>query len=131
MKEREDRVIFNLSTYKLIFIADLLDTIDELKKSSREVKSKLAVEGISRKKKRFVKYRGAYFELLVNKYVDIENLIDSLAEPLRTVIKERLFLKDPEEVRRRLGVATRKEAERIVRKSVNKFFDMVERYLKS
>jgi len=128
---KEDGIYLNLSTYKLAVVADVLEALEDLKKSAKEVKSKLAVEAINRRKKKFLKHKGAYFELLVNKYVDIENLINSLEEPERTIIKERLFLKEPEEVKRKLGVRRKREAEKLVRRAINKFYDLLEKYRKT
>ncbi len=128
---REDQLYLNLSTYKLVVVADVLDSLEELRRSAREVRSKLAVEALTRKKRKLSKHTGAFFELMVNRYVDIENLIDSLEEPDRTIIRERLFLKDPGEVKRRLGVKRKREAEKLVRRAVNRFFDLLERYRKT
>ena len=122
---------FNLSTYKLYVVADVLDSLDELKRAAIRPRSQFLVKALQRKKKSAKRSQNAYFEVLVDRYVDIEKLISSLDEPLQIIIRERLFLKETEEVKRRLGLRRKREAEKLVRQAVNKFYHMLENYRKN
>ncbi|WP_461829581.1 hypothetical protein, partial [Aquifex sp.] len=51
--------------------------------------------------------------------------------PLQIIIRERLFLKEADEVKRRLGLKRKREAEKLVRQAVNKFYHMLESYRKN
>ena len=122
---------FNLSTYKLYVVADVLDSLDELKRAAIRPRSQFLVKALQRKKKSAKRNYNAYFEILVDRYVDIEKLINSLDEPLQIIIRERLFLKEADEVKRRLGLRRKREAEKLVRQAVNKFYHMLEDYRKN
>ncbi len=122
---------FNLSTYKLYVVADVLDSLDELKRAAIRPRSQFLVKALQRKKKSAKRNHNAYFEVLVDRYVDIEKLINSLDEPFQVILRERLFLKETDEVKRRLGLRRKREAEKLVRQAVNKFYHMLENYRKN
>ena len=128
MLTKEEKV--NLSVYKLMVVAEVLDFLEEAKEASKFPSGKFIVKAVKRKKGKDSKVRNAFFELLVDRYVDIEKLINSLEEPYRTIIKERLFLKETDYVKRKLRLSRKREAETYVRRAVNKFYNLLEKYKK-
>lgn len=115
----------NLFLYKVWFLEDVLELLEELRLSARKGKAGFMVKpneapyGVLH----------ANFESLVNRYADIENIIESLGEPYTTVIKERLFLEPDSVVKERLGLSDKRQAREVVRTSVNKAYTRLRRYL--
>ncbi|MCS7307089.1 MAG: hypothetical protein N3C57_08110 [Aquificaceae bacterium] len=115
----------NLFLYKVWFLEDVLDLVDELKLSASKGKASFLVK----LDKAPYRVLHAGFESLVNKYTDIENIIESLGEPYNVVIMERLFLENDKVVKERLGLCDKKQARELVKTSVNKAYSSLRRYL--
>ncbi|MDW8033129.1 MAG: hypothetical protein RMH93_06240, partial [Aquificaceae bacterium] len=131
LKER-DGVRANLLTekvnpflYKVWFLEDVLELIEELKLSALKGKAGFMVKPSPAPRR----VRHAGFELLVNKYVDIENLLEELGEPHSTIILKRLFLETDSVVMKHLGLESKKEARELVRTSVNRAYSRIRKYM--
>ncbi|MDW7973175.1 MAG: hypothetical protein RMI01_08245, partial [Thermodesulfovibrio sp.] len=97
----------------------------ELKLSARKGFAGLMVN--TSLKPRVLKYAG--FEALVNKYVDIENILLELEEPYSTIILKRLFLETDLFVVKYLGLDNKEQARKLVKTAVNKAYTKICKYL--
>ncbi|MEN3027826.1 MAG: hypothetical protein ABDH29_01045 [Aquificaceae bacterium] len=111
--------------YKVWFLEDVLELVEELKLSVQKGKAGFVVRPSQAPRR----IRHAGFELLVNKYVDIENILEELGEPYSTIILKRLFLETDKVVMNYLGLESKREARELVRTSVNKAYSRIRRYM--
>jgi len=118
----------NLFDYKKSIVSEIMDryesakekrTIIELSKGS-VVKTFPRNSKLAKKDARFVKH--------VIFIVDLENLLDKLEEPYKRVIKERYFDASLDTVKRDFGLSNKREAYYLIKKSVNKFYNLLEKY---
>ena len=111
--------------YKVWFLEDILELVEQLKLSARKGNAGFMVKPSPTS----YRVRYARFEQLVNKYVDIENIIEALGEPHSTIILKRLFLETDQVVMKHLGLSSKREAKKLVRTSVNKAYSKIRKYL--
>ncbi|AAC06700.1 hypothetical protein [Aquifex aeolicus] len=120
----------NLFEYKLSVVRQVMDkyeVAEEAKFISGLSKGSM-VNALSRKKK--LPNKEAKFTRYVIYTVDVERIIDMMEEPYRTVIKKRYYDASLDTVKKDFGLQNKREAYFLVKKSVNKFYDLLENYWK-
>ncbi len=116
--------------YKVIVVSDILDRYDEAKnKKVNPVNNKgfIKIEKSIRKNL----FKNAKFEKYVIFIADIDNIIENLPQPYRDVIRKRYFLGDINTFMRDFNIKSKREANKIIRRSINLFYDAIERYKKA
>ncbi|HIP43272.1 MAG TPA: hypothetical protein EYG91_05165 [Aquifex aeolicus] len=118
----------NLFDYKKSIVSEIIDKYEVAKEKriTIELSKGSIVKAPPRKSKLFKKE--ARFTKHVIFIVDLENLLDKLEEPYKTVIKKRYFDASLDTVRKDFELSNKREAYYLIRKSVNKFYDLLEKY---
>ncbi len=119
-----------LFDYKVIVVSDVLDRYDEAKEKRKNISSNKGFITISGDVKNSL-FRNAKFEKYVIFITDIDNIIEKLPYPYREVIRKRYFQGDVSTFMRDFGIKSKRDANRIIRKSVNIFYDALEKYRKA
>ncbi len=119
-----------LYDYKVIFISNILEKYDEAKDRKANPVGEKGFISLERNKKSKL-FKNAKFEKYVIFISDIDNIIESMPSPYKDVIKKRYFQGDINTFMRDFNIKNKKEANSIIRKSVNIFFDAIERYRKA
>lgn len=119
-----------LYDYKVIFISNILEKYDEAKDRKANPVGEKGFISLERDKKSKL-FKNAKFEKYVIFISDIDNIIESMPSPYKDVIKKRYFQGDINTFMRDFNIKNKKEANSIIRKSVNIFFDAIERYRKA
>ncbi|RUM30216.1 MAG: hypothetical protein DSY32_02455 [Aquifex sp.] len=120
----------NLFEYKLSVVRQVMDkyeTASEVKFTSELSKGSL-VNALGRKKK--LPKREAKFTKYVIYTVDVEKIIDMMEEPYRTIIKKRYYDASLDTVKRDFNLKDKREAYFLVKRAINKFYDLLENYWK-
>jgi len=120
----------NLFEYKLSVVREVMDKYEvasEAKLTSDLSKGSI-VNSVGKKKK--LPKREAKFTKYVIYTVDVERIIDMMEEPYRTIIKKRYYDASLDTVKRDFGLKNKREAYFLVKRAVNKFYDLLENYWK-
>ena len=119
-----------LYDYKVIFISNILEKYDEAKDKRANPVSEKGFISLERNKKSKL-FKNAKFEKYVIFISDIDNIIESMPSPYKDVIRKRYFQGDINTFMRDFNIKNKREANSIIRRSVNIFFDAIERYRKA
>ncbi len=119
-----------LFDYKIIVISDVLDRYDEAKERRKNISSNRGFITINGDMKNSL-FRNAKFERYVIFITDIDNIIEKLPHPYKEVIRKRYFQGDVSTFMKDFGIKSKRDANRIIRKSVNIFYDALEKYKKA
>ena len=119
-----------LFDYKIIVISDVLDRYDEAKERRKNISSNRGFITINGDMKNSL-FRNAKFERYVIFITDIDNIIEKLPHPYKEVIRKRYFQGDVSTFMKDFGIKSKRDANRIIRKSVNIFYDALEKYRKA
>ncbi|WP_461832169.1 hypothetical protein [Aquifex sp.] len=118
----------NLFEYKLSVVKDVMDRyyFSKESKNTAELSKGSVVKAPPRRLKLF--NREAKFTKHVIFIVDLENILEKMEEPYRTVIKKRYYEASLDTVKRDFNLKNKREAYHLVKKAINKFYDLLENY---
>jgi len=119
-----------LFDYKVIVISEVLDKYDEAKEKRNNISSNRGFITVKEGLRNPLR-RNAKFEKYVIFIADIDNIIDRLPQPYREVIRKRYFQGDISTFMKDFGIRSKRDANKIIRKSVNIFYDALEKYRKA
>ncbi len=116
--------------YKVILVSNILERYDEARNKRFNPVNNRGFILLDKNRKNAL-FRNAKFEKYVIFIADIDNIIESMPQPYREVIKNRYFQSDINTFMRDFNIKSKREANKIIRRSINLFYDAIEKYKKA